>query len=387
VLYYEQFLFTRNTRRDFTAFVRPEAMTNQDVSALAGMFGLINDVTWLTPKHPALYCFPLGAYTFLLRFYNSGRLHAGRPIAVLEGMAVQRRQTRAFADAIHNFIRLQYDYLNVVDTLRDIETQEVKESGKKNLLITRVKPPKPADRDREAIRIFAERQEEARLHVPFTDVGLNILVAALTDSSIPPLIRFAYGTNADVVARLNHIDVELDVIAYFSHGQPSLRHRDTGDTLLKYGAFEDVPFVPPKPPEPPRPATQPKRPKQLTVEPQPASRPTQSPADAQVGGTSTQPHQRPEKKPAFDYGPEDRGVLTPREMRRKALELAEADTPIDSTDEVSRVEKTLFGDQVLTPREMRRKFLEEQAANAEAQGDLRSHNWFVRLIRRLFGRS
>ena len=40
---YETFLFTRNQRQDFTAFVRPSLMSNKDVSAIGAIFNCTAD--------------------------------------------------------------------------------------------------------------------------------------------------------------------------------------------------------------------------------------------------------------------------------------------------------------------------------------------------------
>ena len=78
-MHYENLLFTRNQRQDFTAFVRPSLLTNKDVSAIGAIFNYLTDISRLTAAFPSLYYFPLGEYVLLLRHYNSGRQHAGRP--------------------------------------------------------------------------------------------------------------------------------------------------------------------------------------------------------------------------------------------------------------------------------------------------------------------
>jgi len=66
-MHYETFLFTRNQRQDFTAFIRPALLTNKEVSRIGGIFNYISDISRLTPEFPSLYCFPLGEYVMLLR--------------------------------------------------------------------------------------------------------------------------------------------------------------------------------------------------------------------------------------------------------------------------------------------------------------------------------
>src|SRR5215216_6370949 len=112
-MHYENFLFTRNQRQDFTAFVRPSALTNKDVSATGAIFNYITDISRLTSEFPSLYTFPLGEYVFLLRHYNSGRKHAGRAIGVIEGIAVKQSDSSAFFAALPQFIAQQADLLNV----------------------------------------------------------------------------------------------------------------------------------------------------------------------------------------------------------------------------------------------------------------------------------
>ena len=97
-MHYETFLFTRNQRQDFTAFIRPSLLTNKDVSRIGGIFNYISDISRLTPNFPSLYCFPLGEYTLLLRHYSSDRKHAGRAIGVIEGIAVRQVES-SFMDA------------------------------------------------------------------------------------------------------------------------------------------------------------------------------------------------------------------------------------------------------------------------------------------------
>ncbi len=120
-MHYEQFLFTRNRRQDFTAFVRPARLTNKEVGTIGGIFNYVSDISRLTPDFPSLYGFPLGEYLLLLRHTNSGRQHAGRAIAVIEGIAVPQDDASAFASALPAFVADQADLLNVSATIADIE--------------------------------------------------------------------------------------------------------------------------------------------------------------------------------------------------------------------------------------------------------------------------
>ena len=95
---YETFLFTRNQKRDFTAFIRPVDLTNKEISVISSALNNVHDVASLTPDWPALYSFSLGEYHLLLRHYDSGRTHAGRSIGVVEGIAVRHTQHESYAN-------------------------------------------------------------------------------------------------------------------------------------------------------------------------------------------------------------------------------------------------------------------------------------------------
>ena len=120
-MHYEHFLFTRNRRLDFTTFVRPARLTNKEISTIGGIFNYVSDISRLTSDFPSLYTFPLGEYLLLLRQYNSGRQHAGRAIAVIEGIAVAQDDASGFASALPTFVADQADLLNVSASITDIE--------------------------------------------------------------------------------------------------------------------------------------------------------------------------------------------------------------------------------------------------------------------------
>ena len=124
VVRYAWFLFTRNQRRDFTAFVRPADMTNKQVSVIANAFNFVNDITPLTAERPALYCFPLGAYLYLLRHYDSGRTHAGRAIPVIEGIAIRRDDENRLGVLLAEIVGRQATLLDVSGQVGDVETLE-----------------------------------------------------------------------------------------------------------------------------------------------------------------------------------------------------------------------------------------------------------------------
>jgi hypothetical protein len=236
---YETFLFTRNQRRDFTAFVRPSEMTNKEVSVIASAFNFINDVTLLTAEWPSLYCFPLGAYTLLLRHYNSGRKHAGREIGVIEGIAVQKTELRTLSGMLPRFITEQGELLNVVGKVEDIELLEITPSASHDWPEAEAeaeaepdanaqadgKEQPPDETSSELVRQFTKRHMDDRLFLPFTEAGRAVLLAALADPQLPRL-QFAFGTNADVVTRLAEAQIDMDVVSYFTTEEARLKRRD-----------------------------------------------------------------------------------------------------------------------------------------------------------------
>lgn len=379
-MYYEHFLFTRNTQRDFTAFVRPEEMTNKEVSVLARIIGYVNNVTWLTPEQPALYSFALGSYTYLLRHYDSGRTHAGRPIATLEGIAVKRTRTRLFAG---NIVSVMLDHtraLNVSSTLDDIETQSVTTSPHFEMRPRRVMAPQSTPHDYEAVQAFAAQQMETRLVVPFTEDGMRLMITALTDPNIPPLLGFAFGTNADVVKEMATLGLNVDVVGYFNTSQPGLRSRETHQLVQSFKVYPPQTFTPPT-------TGRHRSSHRQTDTIRPAE---EQPSASALTGTSSAPNakQSTSTPPAMpsdaDIPTEDRGVLTPREMRHRARQMAAENTPIDTDDQVRQAEDALFGGGVLTPREMRRQMLEAEAQRAAEEGDTAASHWLIRLMRRIW---
>lgn len=246
-MYYEHLLYTRTTTHDYTALVRPEHATNDEIAALAQLTTHIPDVTWLTPWHPALYCFPLGAYTYLLRHYNSGRLYDNTPIYIVEGIAVPRGNTRDFATHLHRMIILQHDYLDVGATLGDLDTHTPGPSAQHSLRITRVQPPAIPPLDTETIEMMAEHEPDVCLYLPFTEKGLQLLVAVVSSPSIPPLVRFAFGTTTSGVAYLNEAGITLDVIGYFGLSRPSLRRRSNDALIAELDRYVRRAFIPPEP--------------------------------------------------------------------------------------------------------------------------------------------
>ncbi|MBE2269104.1 MAG: hypothetical protein IAE80_12810 [Anaerolinea sp.] len=220
---YEQFLFTRNQERDFTAFVRPSALSNKDVSAIGNIFNYVHEVARLARSFPSIYCFPMGEYYLLVRHYNSGRRHAGRAIGVIEGIAVHQSDGAELAVALPSFIA-DINRLNVLDGGMDINQQSVTLSplyewhGSK------------ADRlpNDEFVADFLTRIDGERLYLPFSRRGLRLLQAVLSYQaySSPPL--FAFGTNSSVLGEFDARDIAIDMVSYFNTDVPAYRSRQTG---------------------------------------------------------------------------------------------------------------------------------------------------------------
>ncbi|MEP7292596.1 MAG: hypothetical protein ABI835_12495 [Chloroflexota bacterium] len=220
-MHYENFLFTRNQRQDFTAFVRPSLLTNKDVSAIGAIFNYVSDISRLTADFPSLYFFPLGEYVLLLRHYNSGRQHAGRAIGVIEGIAVRQADSSELAYALAQLVERQADLLNVSATVPDIESQNAETSAEYDWNETSLRSDSAL-----FIPEFLERREDDRLFLPFTVEGRAMLISALADTRITPPPFFAFGTNSDVVAQLERL-AAVDLVSFFKTERPSFRNRRT----------------------------------------------------------------------------------------------------------------------------------------------------------------
>ncbi len=220
-MHYEQFLFTRNQRQDFTAFVRPTSLTNKQVSAIGGIFNYVTDISRLTAQFPSLYCFPLGDYLLLLRHYNSGRQHAGRAIGVIEGIAVSQSDATAFASALSTFVADQTTLLNVSASIDDIESQPNQPSH--DLEWRGSTPRKPTEA---FVAEFLDRRDQDRLLLPFSKKGRSLLLNILADRRFTLAPFFAFGTNGDVLAQLEQ-HAKIDVAAFFTTDRPAFHSRAT----------------------------------------------------------------------------------------------------------------------------------------------------------------
>jgi len=310
---YETFLFTRNQKRDFTAFIRPKDLTNKEVSIIASALNNVNNIAELTPEWPALYSFPIGDYNLLLRHYDSGRKHAGRSIGVVEGIAVRRGAQRHYALAVPHFLARQHEILNISDSLPDIETATVRQSDEFDWPEVQAEEAQvPADE--ELINEFLARLNEDRLFVPFTQDGRGLLISALSDPRLRT-VYFAFGTNADVLARLNQAAIDVDIVSYFNTTAPSLRNRQTNEITSELSDFVGK--------LPPRPAGR------MPIETDPDYPTEVLPTPREVRAAYKRSQARPEEDPLAQYDAGEEAMLTLREMRRREREqqLAEQATP------------------------------------------------------------
>lgn len=347
---YEHFLFTRNKRRDFTAFVRPEKMSNRDVSTIASMIGYINHVGALTSDHPALYFFPLNHAAYLLRHYGSHRSHAGRTIGVLEGFVIEYEQVRNLSRLVASVITQQDQYLNIIHTLDDIETQDMVKSEVYQFDSVSTALPQPSKQDRETLNTFVEHEEKARLHLPFTEIGTNLLIQALLDPRLSSPLWFAYGVNSDVVKHMGNMGIDVNMVGYLSAEQPELRQRDNNQLLTTFHGYPAIAF-------------------QAAPQSAPSPQPITQLRDHRTSSTE-------KKQPLVNH-----------DIAQRAKNISQSRPSVSSPEEAKDIEKHLFAEEVLTPRQMRKKYLEEAAKTAKQEQDEPTHHWLQNLIRWLFGSS
>ncbi len=249
VVRYAWFLFTRNQRRDFTAFVRPADMTNKQVSVIANAFNFVNDITPLTAERPALYCFPLGAYLYLLRHYDSGRTHAGRAIPVIEGIAIRRDDENRLGVLLAEIVGRQATLLDVSGQVGDVETLERQVSeahewtpeapdeddtgepddraeaeGDEDATVE-AQHDDAATGEADLIDALAERYATDWLLLPFDNDGRALLLEALDDARLP-ILHFAFGSHPDLVGQLKTSGITFDVVGYASAAAPEFRPRE-----------------------------------------------------------------------------------------------------------------------------------------------------------------
>ncbi len=289
---YEQFLFTRNQEHDFTAFVRPAALTNKDISAVGNIFNYVHEIARLSRDFPSVYCFALGEYYLLVRHYNSGRRHAGRAIGVIEGIAVHQSDGGNFARAIPHFMA-DLEQLNVVDTLPDLETRTASLSP----IIVWEGETAPRIPHDEFVGEFLGRIDEDRLFLPFSQRGWMMLRAVLSyhPYAAPPL--FAFGTNSSVLGEFAARTIDMDMVSYFNTDLPAYRSRDTGH---KSGSVLEFPWED----------------EEVIVAPSMALRP--------ASGDDTIPEflgERPKERPTAP-------VVTPRERLDQPRNVISEETPI-----------------------------------------------------------
>ena len=328
---YETFLFTRNQKRDFTAFIRPKDLTNKEVSAIASALNNVNNIADLTPDWPALYSFGIGQYNMLLRHYDSGRKHAGRNIGIVEGIAVKRPLLRHYMQAVPHFLARQNEVLSIAAGIADVEILTMTESDEQDWPDVQAEEA-TGSADDELINEFVGRLAEDRLFVPFTQDGRVMLISALSD----PRLRtayFAFGTNSEVVARLNQAEIDVDIVSYFSTEIPSLRNRATNEITSELTDY--VSRLPARP-------------------------------------ASSQPLS--EEAPMAD-------LPTPRQMRKQYNPTVRPNPQDDPLAQYDAGEESM-----LTPREMARLERQRKAAEEAEQTAKDSRGWLTKLIARLLGR-
>jgi hypothetical protein len=251
------------------------------VSNIASALNNINNVADLKPDWPSLYCFPIGEYVMLLRHYDSGRKHAGRDIGVIEGMAVRRTQARHFSIALPYVLAHQNEFLSVASTIPDIEIASVSTSPEQNWPeMTRETPD--GEIESEVIEQFAARLMDDRLFLPFTPEGLALLMSALSDPHFSRLY-FAFGTNAEVISRLNESDIDVDIVSYFNTTEAGFKPRKSKRDEEAPMYMRDAPAEVPAHPSSDRPAD--------TLRP---GQPTSTPAPEQVKSNRRTDTLRPE---------------------------------------------------------------------------------------------
>lgn len=308
---YETFLFTRNQKRDFTAFIRPVDLTNREISTIASALNNVDSIADLTPEWPALYSFATGQYLMLLRHYNSGRKHAGRDIGVVEGIAVRRSLQRHYALAVPHFLARQTEVLAVAASAGDIETLTVEPSAEHDWPDVQSDEAQASPDDDTLIDEFVARLETDRLFLPFTPDGRTLLYSALSDPRLRTAF-FAFGTNAQVLARLRQAAIDVDIVSYFNTTRPALRDRETNDLTIELADFSEE--------LPPRPSTS------TPVETE-LDYPTEIlPDPRRVRQAMARERTSPEEDPLAQYDAGEDAVLTPREMRRREREKAMAET-------------------------------------------------------------
>ncbi len=332
-MHYEQFLFTRNRRQDFTAFVRPARLTNKEVSSIGGIFNYVSDISRLTPDFPSLYGFPLGEYLLLLRHYNSGRQHAGRAIAVIEGIAVPQDDASAFASALPAFVADQANLLNVSASITDVEAASREPSPE--LEWRGNHPHRPTEA---FVAEFLTRRDEDRLFLPFTERGRDLLVNLLADRRIAPTPFFAFGTNADVLAQLEqHAAIEL--ASFFTTERPGYHSRATNRQTGIIAGYEPEAGV--EAPADPSMALRSHRIDEMRLRPdavEAADEESESPSAADSVSIRSAPRHQPlDQEDALEAIVEDDTeptVLTPRQMRdRLRAEEAAAQAAAESETE------------------------------------------------------
>jgi len=215
---YETLYLKQHEQQDYTALVRPEGMSDADITTLNKIFNAADHAGRLREDYPALYYFPVGKYAVLVRHYDSGSSANG---AVVEGAAFKLGGGGIDTATAAKFVVEQANLLHVSGTISDTELHTLYASDEREIDATfeNVTPvPFAAE--------FVERRERERLFLPFTAEGRETLAAVLADNHFDTPPYFAFGTNSDVLARLERL-ASIDIVSFIKTERASFRDRAT----------------------------------------------------------------------------------------------------------------------------------------------------------------
>lgn len=220
-MHYETLLLVCYEQQDYSALVRPEALSETDITALSTLFNATSHIARLKKDYPALYCFPMGEYALLVRHYDTGNRQAGTPSAVVEGAAVKLGNDVFTGAAAAKLVLAQASLLNISAAMSDTELRALHSSGEREIDATFENVlPVPF------VTEFLERRAQERLFLPFTVEGRETLAAVLADSRFETPPYFAFGTNSEMLAQLEPL-ASIDIASFTKTERPSLRDRVT----------------------------------------------------------------------------------------------------------------------------------------------------------------
>ena len=215
---YETLLFTRIEQQDYAALVRPEGMSEADITALSKLFNAAYHAGRLREECPGLYFFPVGDYAVLVRHYTHGNSLRG---VVVEGAAFRLGAGGMNGSTAAKFVVEQARLLNVSGTIRDEESPIVYASD----TLTLDDAPE-GDEPSLLATALLERRTEDQLFLPFTAAGHAMLAGVLADHRFETPPYFAFGTNSEMLAQLEQL-TSIDIASFTKTERPSLRDRVT----------------------------------------------------------------------------------------------------------------------------------------------------------------